>query len=487
MNLRTNRVSGGHATGDSIRGFENVIGSDYADTLTGDDGDNVIEGGAGGDILDGGAGEDTVSYARSYSELPHMGVTVNLLTGEAARGYAEGDSIRGFEHITGSRSWDHLTGDDKRNIIRGDGGPDRLDGGDGDDWLYGDEGYDRLIGGTGDDYLNGGEGYDLLIGGAGADVLDGGEGMDTVSYTESIAGVTVNLRTGEGSGGYATGDRIRGVEQVSGSEHADALTGDDGDNVLEGNGGADTLDGGAGVDTVSYAGSPAGVRVSLRTGAVSGGHAAGDSIQGFESISGSDYADTLSGDDGNNVIRGNDGDDRLEGYDGADVLSGGDGADTISYAESDEGVWVYLRSDSVYGGHATGDSIRGFEHIIGSEHADRLFGDDGDNVIAAGYGNDWVEGDDGADTLDGGDGADTVSYEWSDAAVMVNLRTNQVSGGDAEGDSIRGFEHIIGSDHADTLTGDDGDNLIRGGGGADTLDAAAALILFPIQGHTMGV
>ena len=87
----------------------------------------------------------------------------------------------------------------------------------------------------------------MLIGGAGADVLDGGEGMDTVSYTESIAGVTVNLRTGEGSGGYATEDRIRGVEQVSGSEHADALTGDDGDNVLEGNGGADTLDGGAGV------------------------------------------------------------------------------------------------------------------------------------------------------------------------------------------------------------------------------------------------
>ena len=147
---------------------------------------------------------------------------------------------------------------------------------------------------------------------------------------------------------------------------------------------------------------------------------------------------------------------------------------------------MYLHSDSVSGGHATGDSIRGFEHIVGSEHADRLFGDDGDNVIAAGSGNDWVEGDDGADTLDGGDGADTVSYEWSDAAVMVNLRTNQVSSGDAEGDSIRGFEHIIGSEHADTLTGDDGDNLIRGGGGADTLDGGGGADTLSYSGSYYG-
>ena len=54
----------GHATGDSIKGFENIIGSAHADTLIGDDGDNVIEGKSGADTLDGGAGVDTVSYAR---------------------------------------------------------------------------------------------------------------------------------------------------------------------------------------------------------------------------------------------------------------------------------------------------------------------------------------------------------------------------------------------------------------------------------------
>lgn len=40
--------------------IENVDGSAYADTLTGDDGSNVIAGNAGADALTGGAGDDTL-------------------------------------------------------------------------------------------------------------------------------------------------------------------------------------------------------------------------------------------------------------------------------------------------------------------------------------------------------------------------------------------------------------------------------------------
>ncbi|MGC5198439.1 VCBS domain-containing protein, partial [Aphanothece microscopica] len=43
------------------------------------------------------------------------------------------------------------------------------------------------------------------------------------------------------------------------------------------------------------------------------------------------------------------------------------------------------------------------------------------------------------------------------------------SGGDAEGDSISGFEHVMGHVGADRLTGDAGDNLLMGFGGDDTL------------------
>ena len=70
MNLRTGEVSGGHATGDSIRGFEHIIGSRYyADTLTGDDEDNVIEGNGGADTLDGGDGADTLDGGSGDDEL----------------------------------------------------------------------------------------------------------------------------------------------------------------------------------------------------------------------------------------------------------------------------------------------------------------------------------------------------------------------------------------------------------------------------------
>ncbi|MDF0732290.1 retention module-containing protein [Pseudomonas entomophila] len=46
------------AGSDTLTGIENLIGSDYNDTLTGNDGDNLLNGGLGDDILKGGAGND---------------------------------------------------------------------------------------------------------------------------------------------------------------------------------------------------------------------------------------------------------------------------------------------------------------------------------------------------------------------------------------------------------------------------------------------
>ena len=96
----------------TITNIENIVGSDYDDTLTGDDQDNVIEGGAGSDTLDGGAGAgvpDTLSYENSDDW-----VRVTLLNDTAAttsRGHARGDTATGFENVTGSAYDDELTGD----------------------------------------------------------------------------------------------------------------------------------------------------------------------------------------------------------------------------------------------------------------------------------------------------------------------------------------------------------------------------------------
>ena len=102
---------------------------------------------------------------------------------------------------------------------------------------------------AGNDTFYGLGGNDALTGGAGADRIDGGSGTDTASYAGSNAAVNVNLQTGTGSGGHATGDTLVSIENLTGSSYNDTLTGNSGNNVLDGGAGADTMRGGAGDDT----------------------------------------------------------------------------------------------------------------------------------------------------------------------------------------------------------------------------------------------
>jgi len=65
--------------------------------------------------------------------------------------------------------------------------------------------------------------------------------------------VTVSLITGAGSGGYAQGDTLSGIENLSGSDYADTLIGNAGDNQLSGSDGNDLLTGNDGNDTLIVA------------------------------------------------------------------------------------------------------------------------------------------------------------------------------------------------------------------------------------------
>ncbi len=132
----------------------------------------------------------------------------------------------------------------------------------------------------------------------------------------------------------------------------------------------------------------------------------------------------------------------------------------------------------VSGGDAQGDTITGFENIIGSAQADALIGDGGANRLSGGAGNDFIvggAGDDvvaggaGADQMYGGPGVDTVDYRGSAAGVVVDLLTGLGSGGDAQGDTIIDFENVIGSGSGDTLRGNAGANALSGGAGGDSL------------------
>ena len=90
-----------------------MIGSSYADTLTGDgnanvlaggDGNDTLDGGSGADALDGGLGIDTVTYAASTA-----GVSASLAGTRGIGGDAEGDILANVENIIGSALADKLT------------------------------------------------------------------------------------------------------------------------------------------------------------------------------------------------------------------------------------------------------------------------------------------------------------------------------------------------------------------------------------------
>lgn len=98
--------------------------------------------------------------------------------------------------------------------------------------------------------LYGTSGNDMLFATCARDMVKGGDGFDTVNYSGSTSGVTVDLSSG-GQGGYAEGDTYDSVEGVYGSKFNDALTGDGKNNVLYGGLGDDTLSGGAGEDILN--------------------------------------------------------------------------------------------------------------------------------------------------------------------------------------------------------------------------------------------
>jgi Ca2+-binding RTX toxin-like protein len=436
INLATNTVTGADGS-DTLVSIERVIGSSYIDTITGSAGDDVIDGGLEADIINGGAGSDTISYANATGFR-----NVNLLTGVNT----DNDTLSSIENIIGSSGGETLVGDNNDNVIEG---------------------------GLGDDTLSGGA--NAAVG-------------DTVSYASASAGVTVSLAVAVAQNTGVTGnDTLSGFENLLGSAFDDALTGDAGNNVIDGGSGndiliggagADTLKGGLGIDTVSYAGSGAGVIVTIN-GAASGGDAAGDILTGIENLIGSAGNDTLTGDTSANTF---------DGGLGANTINGGAGIDTVTYANASGSMSINIFNGGV---NATGggrsDSLSGIENIIGTAFNDTIIGDGNANIF---------EGGAGADTMNGGGGNDTLTYASSNAGINMSLVIGATNtGGHAAGDVLTGsgFANIIGSAYDDTLRGNtaanslnggDGNDILIGGAGSDTLDGGLGLDTASYVGST---
>ena len=242
----------------NIQNFENVIGSLYNDTITGNssanvlsgaagndslfgldgndslsggDGDDYLDGGFGFDTINGGNGNDTTSYA--FYGGP---IVANLTTGVVSfpGNSTLTDTLISIENLIATNGNDSVTGNSSANVLSGAAGNDSL---------FGLDGNDSLSGGDGDDYLDGGFGFDTI---------NGGNGNDTTSYAFYGGPIVANLTTGVVSfpGNSTLTDTLISIENLIATNGNDSVTGNSSANVLSGAAGNDTIIGGLGSDTL---------------------------------------------------------------------------------------------------------------------------------------------------------------------------------------------------------------------------------------------
>ncbi len=241
-------------------------GDDYLSrtSLNGFTGSVTLDGGAGNDTLLGSAGRDTLKG----------GDGKDTLSGGYGDDYLYGQA--GDDQLDGGAGHDTLDGDGLftagNDTLSGGSGNDTLIASAGNDTFSGDAGNDTLVGNvftgstfiltgvnsgtvdgqafSGVDNLKGLGARDVFVfapGGSLTGAIDGGNGNDFLDYSQLSSGVYVNLTTGEAD---LVGFDVSRVENVLGSQGADALYGNDLSNVLVGNGGNDRLEGRGGRDVL---------------------------------------------------------------------------------------------------------------------------------------------------------------------------------------------------------------------------------------------
>lgn len=253
-----NDIVFGGAGNDTIfggAGDDRLFGDDGDDSLHGEEGDDLLVGGAGNDYLSGGEGNDTL-HGGEGDDILLGGAGADTLHGESGNDTLDGgegqDLIKagaGDDIALGGAGADTLFGEAGADTLRGGEGDDCLIGGAGNDILQGEAGDDTLRGGQGDDVLEGGTGRDHVIAGSGddhvvatadatADCYEGGSGVDTLDFSGTRQGVTVDLTEGKAFGLEIGEDTIRGFEEVRGGDGDDCfLIGETAMTVTGGKGG----------------------------------------------------------------------------------------------------------------------------------------------------------------------------------------------------------------------------------------------------------
>ncbi|MGF1493381.1 MAG: calcium-binding protein [Microcoleaceae cyanobacterium] len=283
-----------------------------------------------------------------------------------------------------------------------------------------------IIGTSNRDILNGTLGDDTLLGGAGDDLLRG----------------------------------RRGDDQLFGGEGDDRLAGNPGDDTIDGGPGADRFVGGSGNDLLRSA-----------------------TFEPGDFLSGGNDDNTEAASSANDIVTGDTVDLSLLELAGienllVDLDIENQGALNGNPPSSQNGV-LRITQD----GETFEIQVENVENIIGSAFGEVLFGNNENNVILAGAGDDVLHAFGGTDFIDGGEGTDILLLNGANGGVTIDLEAGTVgpntfvnienaSGSVNFGDQIfgdAGENELLGNGGDDLLRGRDGVDTLRGGEGNDTL------------------
>jgi Ca2+-binding RTX toxin-like protein len=502
----------------STDGFFVANGEEGNDVVDGPDSslDLVVFGNEGDDDITTGSGDDLVLGDEARVEYKSGGAIVSQLGGGGPNDKTDGVA---------------RTVDVIRSVDVADGGSDDVTTGDGDDVVFGGTADDEIVTGADDDAALGGHGrYDIAAAanvrfataaqanaaadagdvidtGAGEDFGMGQQGADDI---ELSAGDDVGIGGHNAADGLDTGDTIRGsggldlvggdnalfakgelirllnVQTATGPNVASSLFGDDrlagegADDDLFGQGGADAIFGGDGEDDVQG---------NHGNDCLMGGQGQDNLVGGGSATDGLVVLGIGNGlVDGDDVIHGDGAEPTLPGditsctpgvsHAGASVRTApdtvsdviaGDNARVSRTQHPISGAWVQHSYDGAYQRSVTLFDVAKpglpAPDVAGS---DRLYGDDGNDVVNGqgendtahgGAGDDVVEGNDGADRVSGGAGSDDIIGGGSAGdGVLDNSRT--AAGLRDEGDTLYGddIDSSEGktSDAHDVMVGDNG-------------------------------
>jgi Ca2+-binding RTX toxin-like protein len=388
-------------------------------------------------------------------------------------------------------------------------------GGAGDDTMYGSQAGDFLAGGSGNDTIHGQRGIDQIYGDSGINVdhilrelyipttntsaapnADGlvagrdaiqGDGPGSAAGTDGdFADVifgdhgrvdqdVLSAAVGGTSGGYVRPaakpqriqttqriDRVQTVEPLNGAD--DVIAGNQGDDRILGGNGADTINGQQGADIIF--GDHGAIEYRLdRTRNDDSQRLDVDLITTLDPTLGA--ADVITGDEGKDIILGGTGGDSIRGNGADDWILGDFGS--ISYV-ADNGVSTDVRRITTSDPELGGDDV--------------IRGDEDQDIVLGGNGRDTIRGDAGLDVLLGDNGyVDFVTRDGDSSGMDVISTTDPVLGAADTIDGDEGNDIVLGGTAGDTISGNAGNDLIFGDHGKVEGDIRAALLPLSMAVH----